>query len=444
MPKKFWFIFAGALLFSVVYHLFLRPPDTSQVLEASYCKEVLPSATEFSGKDPGTNTYTGYRVEGSKKTPIGIVFNTSNAPHEIYGFTDKIDMLVGVSNSGVVQGVKVIRHKETPGFFKKILSSKFFTQFQGKKLEKPLVGNKDVDTITGATVSSSAMIDTVNAAAAHYVTQVLKLPNAKFPPLEQKGLFTRERLREHRDTLATLGIIIFLGVLAYFLASEILWILQAILGVYFLGFHFQSFLSILNLLTAAFCSFHVLTRDIVVLTLALVFFCFVLVIPRFFCGYVCPWGALTRLIYKVSQRNWKLHDDLRQVKYYILAVVVVVFAITLTQEYVDIEPFIVLFNKTFTIYNAIYIAVFLTLAIFFAHFWCNYFCPLGALEGILSRLSLRKKYIDESCAHCEQCLKVCPHNAIRKRADNTVFIDPSECFSCQECIRKCPKHSIKN
>ncbi len=49
------------------------------------------------------------------------------------------------------------------------------------------------------------------------------------------------------------------------------------------------------------------------------------------------------------------------------------------------------------------------------------------------------------CAHCDEstCLSVCPiENAIYKRDDGLVIIDPVKCTGCRNCIDACPYHVI--
>jgi len=46
------------------------------------------------------------------------------------------------------------------------------------------------------------------------------------------------------------------------------------------------------------------------------------------------------------------------------------------------------------------------------------------------------------CQHCGYCIEVCPHNAIYKREDGLVIIDPDKCVGCTNCVSKCPYDAI--
>lgn len=88
------------------------------------------------------------------------------------GFSDEVRLLVGFNPvTGALTGFKVLAQKETPGLGDKIIKdSSFARQFIGK-LANPLKGDKNpttdpstVQTITGATITSKAVIKVINKA----------------------------------------------------------------------------------------------------------------------------------------------------------------------------------------------------------------------------------------------------------------------------------------
>jgi electron transport complex protein RnfG len=97
---------------------------------------------------------------------VGWSFNASGQ-----GFADKIELVVAVDrNFEKIAGFNVIASNETPGFGDRIKSSYYRDQFAGapaEKLELVKTGdNKKIDSeivaITGATVSSKAVIEIMN------------------------------------------------------------------------------------------------------------------------------------------------------------------------------------------------------------------------------------------------------------------------------------------
>lgn len=86
------------------------------------------------------------------------------------GYSGDIDMIVGVNRDGTVAGVRVTKHKETPGLGDKIDLKKhqWILSFNGKSLEFPFVDawkvKKDggeFDQFAGATITPRAVVGQV-------------------------------------------------------------------------------------------------------------------------------------------------------------------------------------------------------------------------------------------------------------------------------------------
>ena len=121
---------------------------------------VLPGNTSFEWED-----YEGEdeAIRAVYKGETGFVIQTV-----AYGYAGDITMLVGVSNEGTVTGLVVRDLSETYGLGANALTdTAFLEQFLGTSGNAEIGNN--VDTMTGATVSSKAVARAVNAAVA-YVT----------------------------------------------------------------------------------------------------------------------------------------------------------------------------------------------------------------------------------------------------------------------------------
>ena len=86
------------------------------------------------------------------------------------GFGGEITMMVGVSATGEVLGISIISHAETPGLGAVAAADNdkgvsFREQFTGL-ISGITIGDGDnqVDALSGATISSQAIVDGVNAA----------------------------------------------------------------------------------------------------------------------------------------------------------------------------------------------------------------------------------------------------------------------------------------
>ena len=70
-------------------------------------------------------------------------------------------------------------------------------------------------------------------------------------------------------------------------------------------------------------------------------------------------------------------------------------------------------------------------------FWCRYLCPLGALLGLLSKLSMIRPKPGATCNRCGVCAGICRLEAIEPRRKYEVIA--SECTVCLDCMAGCPQ-----
>lgn len=118
--------------------------------------------------------YLGHRADGS---PAGFAI-TAKEP----GFADDIRLIFGLDpDRGVLLGFRVLESKETPGLGDGIEKNEAYTsQFPGKKV--PLVPVKkgasrgdaehEVQTITGATISSATVVRIIDHAIERWTPQI--------------------------------------------------------------------------------------------------------------------------------------------------------------------------------------------------------------------------------------------------------------------------------
>ena len=85
------------------------------------------------------------------------------------GYGGDITVAVGVSATGEITGVEVNSHGETPGLGERVTHKEFLDQFKGGRAPYKL---KDIDGITGATISTNAMIKGINSAAEYFAAYV--------------------------------------------------------------------------------------------------------------------------------------------------------------------------------------------------------------------------------------------------------------------------------
>ena len=126
-------------------------------LNLALSNECIPGACSIEGKKD-------YFIGLDKKSmKLGYAFRVYPK-----GYGGTIDMVVGIDLKGRVAGIKIISMNETPGLGMKASESKFLRQFTGKTFKSPLKAKKDVDAITGATITSQAVSDGVKLALTKY------------------------------------------------------------------------------------------------------------------------------------------------------------------------------------------------------------------------------------------------------------------------------------
>ena len=104
-----------------------------------------------------------YRVRRDGNV-VGYCANVKSA-----GFGGDIDMMVAISPDGELLGVRIVSMSETPGLGSRAGEEDYLSQYEqmtfpGSHAHEDLVLGEDVDAISGATISSRAVLSGVNAA----------------------------------------------------------------------------------------------------------------------------------------------------------------------------------------------------------------------------------------------------------------------------------------
>ena len=164
-----------------------------------------------------------------------------------------------------------------------------------------------------------------------------------------------------------------------------------------------------------------------------------------FCGWMCPFGSLQEILYKVAARvglkRWQFklpqrwHDRLKWVKYVVFfgLLTVSMFSMGLAEVLAEVEPFKTTFlvgigNRTWP--YTLFVAVLLGLSLFIERPYCKYLCPLGgalAMPSTFRWFGLRRK---PDCNRCKACAVGCGAQAI----DAHGRIDHRECLHCLDCM----------
>jgi ferredoxin len=188
-------------------------------------------------------------------------------------------------------------------------------------------------------------------------------------------------------------------------------------------------------------------------------------VPRGFCGYICPLGTLIDLFdwsvgrritrFRVEADGWWTH-----LKYYLLAAtlaaavmgimlagfVAAIPIITRALQFV-LAPvqlgslrgwyLVPPMNAGHWVSIGLFLGV-LALGLLRPRFWCRHLCPTGAVFAIANALRISERKVDATCIDCGRCARICPFDAIR--ADYATRT--ADCTLCQTCGGVCPPGSI--
>ncbi|MCM1989792.1 4Fe-4S binding protein [Oceanirhabdus seepicola] len=183
---------------------------------------------------------------------------------------------------------------------------------------------------------------------------------------------------------------------------------------------------------------------------------------RFVCGWLCPFGLLQELLYKIKSVKTRLPKWTTYIKYVVLLVFVIILPLMWTNDFGMGDPTfckyicpagtleggipLLILNKglrsaagvLFTWKISILILIIIA-SIFIFRPFCKVLCPLGAIYALFNPISLYRYSVDDNkCTKCGKCSTVC-------KMDVDIYKTPNstECIRCGECVEECPTSAIK-
>ena len=186
-----------------------------------------------------------------------------------------------------------------------------------------------------------------------------------------------------------------------------------------------------------------------------------LLLGRLVCGFLCPFGLLQELIYRIPTpklRKNRVTRALCWLKYAILAVFVFALPVWyLVSTGVAVPAFCKFICPAGTLeggvvlmairaeYRAIAGALFswkifvmaavTAVCLLVYRAFCRFLCPLGAIYSLFSRIAVFGISVDGSrCDHCGACARVCLMD-VKRPGDR-------ECIQCGQCRAACHNNAI--
>jgi Na+-translocating ferredoxin:NAD+ oxidoreductase RnfG subunit len=416
------------------------------------------------------------------KNVLGYVYYTDDVV-KIPAYSGKpIRTLVGFDTLGKIVGLRIVHHEEpilVIGISDQNLHT-FTDQYIGKYVnDKIKIGGRDrdgyksIDAISGATITVMVLNATINQSM-RKVAKVRGLLSNDGKILAQTKAFDEEpvwiyvwRVKKFQIAILVIGLTVLMLILIMqdWIARHPTFLTYLRTGylvytVFFIGWYSLAQLSIVNVFTFVSSFVHGFSWDNYLIDpLMFLLWGFVAVTILLwgrgvYCGWLCPFGALQELIFRIGQ-YFKLpkfefpevvHERLWAIKYIILLGLFAVSmqSLVMAEKLAEVEPFKTAVTLRFAREwsYVLYAAGLLFISAFNQKFYCRYLCPLGAALTFPSKFRIFEwlRRYKECGRPCQICRNECEVRAIRSTGE----INANECHYCLDCqvtywnAHKCP------
>lgn len=397
--KKLRTIAALVAVVSLGAGLLLR--QEVRVDESALLAELAPGAAfaEKAGSPPHYRSDRGVAA-----------FNSYDIRPEIRGYAGPIKVLVALGSDGRIKGLKILSHRETKNYVYYMETPAYISRFIGKSVYDRFEIDKDIDGISRATVSVEALARSVRESSRAVAANVYGLHAGPDGPAGSgspswlwyslfflfglSGYVLTRRDGRYR-TLRDISLAGSIAVVGLYLASPF-----SILHVFNLA---------LGRPSSSLLWYVLVGSTILSLVIA----------GRFYCGWLCPFGALSELVSRVPLRKWSVpaaqDDRWRMLKYAVLVLVMPAVFLSGRVDYGNYEVYITLFAVHGNAFAWALTGLMLLANLRVPRFWCRYLCPVAALTGLLSRKT--KGYVSRNdcpmgnkpdpeiaeCIRCNRC-----------------------------------------
>ena len=186
---------------------------------------------------------------------------------------------------------------------------------------------------------------------------------------------------------------------------------------------------------------------------------------RFICGWLCPFGLIQELLYKIPTRKIRkarAFQPLKYLKYAVLAVFVIALPLAIYLQSGLASPAfckficpagtleagvpLVLMNESLQAaigwlfsWKLLLLVVTIVSAVMIYRPFCRFVCPLGAIYALFNKISVfGLRFEAHQCTNCGACARAC-----KMEINPSKTPDSAECIRCGDCVKVCPTAALK-
>jgi transcriptional regulator of nitric oxide reductase len=141
-------------------------------------RQLFPTARRFaprSGNPPHFEVFSADPRSGAD-TVSGLAFWTTEIEPLERGYDGPIKILVGMDTKGILAGILVVQHREPYGD-RSIDRPEFPAQFKGKNIRDSFTVGRDIDAVSGASISINSATRAIRNSARRVARQLLIPPS---------------------------------------------------------------------------------------------------------------------------------------------------------------------------------------------------------------------------------------------------------------------------
>ena len=294
---------------------------------------------------------------------------SSDYVKDIQGYAGPTPLYIA-SKKGKIVAIIAGENYETPGFWNRVLRTNILNSWNGLTFKEAI--DKKVDAVSGATFSSTSIINTLQSTLLQISESSASISKVK----RNTAFFTLKNI--------SVLLVLLFGLYISFFQKKGAWrTVMLILNIVVLGLWSGYFIS-MTILTNWMSSGSIPIAALIVFIMLIMTIVLSFVGKKnYYCTNVCPYGSAQQLLGKVKKKKWKIPFKymkyLRYSRKVILSVILILMWTGVTFRIMDYEVFSVFLFESASIGIIIFAVTFLILSIFIPRPYCRFLCLTGQI-----------------------------------------------------------------